>query len=85
MGDALDCRCFRLPGAQSNVFFDIPMIREWLALVRAQVKALELRRNRGLMSGGRDVLQQTFSFSDAPAVANSITNNFAFVLECKGP
>ena len=64
--------CFHPPGAQSNVFFDVPMKREW-----AQVKALEFRRNQSLISSGRDVLQQTFSFSDAHAVANSITNNFA--------
>ena len=77
-GDAPDCRCFHPPGAQSKVSFDVPMKRERLALVRAQVNALEFRRNHGLMSSGRDVLQQTFSSSDAHAVANSITKKFAW-------
>ena len=32
------------------------------------------------MSSGRDALQQTFSFSDAHAVASSITKNFEWFL-----
>ena len=72
---------FTLQVHRGTLFFDVPIKREWLALVRAQVKALESRRNHGLMSSGRDALHQTFSFSDAHAVAKSITNNFALFYE----
>jgi len=80
-GDSFDGRCFHLPGEQSNVCFDVPMKRELLALVRAQVKGLEFRRNHGFSQSGRGVLQRTFSFSDLHVVANSITKNFAWFYE----
>jgi len=80
-GDAFDGICFHPPGEQSNVCFEVPMKRELMALVRAQVKALDFKRNHGLMNSGRDLLQRTFSFSDAHAIANSITKNFAWFYE----
>ena len=42
--------------------------RELAALVRAHVKALDFKKNHGLTKRGRDLLQQTFSFSDAHGV-----------------
>lgn len=57
------------------------MKRELLALVRAQVKALEFRRNHGFSQNGRGVLQRTYSFSDLHVIANSITKNFAWFYE----
>ena len=44
------------------------------ALVRAQVKALDFKRNYGLMKRDPDLLQRTFSFSDAHAVAIGISS-----------
>ena len=47
-----------------------------MALVRSQVKALDSERNCGLVKRGRDLLQRTFSFSDAHAVTNSISSYY---------
>ena len=47
---------------------------ELVALIGAQVKALVFKRNYGLVKRGRDLLQRIFSFSDAHAVANSISS-----------
>jgi hypothetical protein len=79
-GDAFDGRCFHPPGEQSNVCFDVPMKKELFALVDSQMKALEFRRNHGLMSSSRG-LMRTFSVSDANAIAQSITKNFAWFYE----
>ena len=47
---------------------------ELVALIGAQLKALVFERNYGLVKRGRDLLQRIFSFSDAHAVANSISS-----------
>ena len=43
--DAFDAHGFHPPRDLSNVCFDVPMIRELVALVRAQVEALDFKRN----------------------------------------
>ena len=45
--DAFDGLCFHPPGEQSNVCFDVPMERELMAFVRAQVNTLDFKRNHG--------------------------------------
>ena len=48
-GDAFDGRCFHPVGDQSNDRFEVPMIRELLALVKAQVKTLNSEGILGLV------------------------------------
>ena len=59
------------------VCFDVPMMRELLALVDSQMKALEFRGNRGLIRSRRGLLERTLSLSDT----QSITKSFAWIHE----
>ena len=52
-GDVFNDRCFLPPGEQSNGCVDVPIQHELLALVNSQMKALEFRRIRGLVSSRR--------------------------------
>ena len=86
-GDAFDGRCFHPVGDQCKVSFEVPIKRELLALVRAQVKALNSKES-WISQNGRGVLQRTYSFSDLHVIANSITkislnSTSLFVLICK--
>jgi hypothetical protein len=77
-GDAFDGECFHPPGQQSNLCFEVPMKKELQALVRAQVRALDYRRNHNLLKFGQSVMERTYSRNDAQVISAGITKNFAW-------
>ena len=49
--DAIDGLCFHPPGEQSSVYFDVPMIRELIALVRGRLELWAIIRGESSSNG----------------------------------
>jgi hypothetical protein len=78
-GDAFDGTCFRTPGSQNDLCFEIPHEDELRSLARAQTSALEFAKRFEYRSGS--LLERTYSWSDARTITRSIATNFAWFYE----